>query len=57
MAKLVSPKFKKNQNKVLDLRLNEDLRELQSLRSKSKIPKEQLKFLYRDTDYRIITER
>lgn len=49
--------YNKWQNQVLDLRLNEDLRELQRLKSKGKIQKEQLKFLYRDAEYRIITER
>lgn len=49
--------YNKWQNQVLDLRLNEDLRELQFLKSKGGIQKEQLKFLYRDAEYRIITER
>lgn len=38
------------QNQVLDLKLNEDLRELQRLKSKGEIQKEQLKFLYRDAE-------
>lgn len=49
--------YNKWQNQVLNLRLNKDLRELQYLKSKSEIQKEQLKLLYREAEYRIITER
>lgn len=50
-------RYNKWQNEVLDLRLNEDFRQLQRLKSQGEIQKEQLEFLYRDAEYRIITER
>ena len=45
------------QNEVVDLKLRKNSRELELLESKGEIQKEQLNQMYRDAEYRIITER
>lgn len=44
-------------DEILELSLNEKLRQLERLRYEGEIQKEELRFLYREAEYRIITER
>ncbi|MGL5314472.1 MAG: hypothetical protein ACRC92_14580 [Peptostreptococcaceae bacterium] len=44
-------------DEILELSLNEKLRQLERLRYEGEIQKEELKFLYREAEYRILTER
>ncbi|MGL6154452.1 MAG: hypothetical protein ACRC0W_04885 [Cetobacterium sp.] len=45
------------QNQVLDLRLNEDLRKLEYMKLQGELQKEHLNYLYREAEYRILTDR
>lgn len=45
------------QDEILDLKLRENSRELELLESKGELQKERLKQMYRDAEFKIITER